>query len=151
MFQIHFARLLLLGAALMITGCFEKSAQSPKSTELAHPSEGLHGGPLVEWGREEYHPEMLIDRKAKKVTVYIHDGSARKITAIKAEFLTMKITNVKTPVTLKLLPEREMNDPADASSRFSVVDEVFSENTALEGKLMADFNGKHYDGRFTYK
>jgi YHS domain-containing protein len=63
-----------------------------------HPETGPHGGPLAEWGKEEYHAELVIDRAGKQATVYILDGTAKKAPKISHE----KITDVKIAVVGKL-------------------------------------------------
>ena len=59
------------------TGCTPKKEKDPVKSVVKkdhdHPDKGPHGGPLLEWGAEEYHVEYVFDRDKKQATVYILD------------------------------------------------------------------------------
>jgi hypothetical protein len=77
---------IVLSVGLVTTGCVPPSptGKGPTKPVLAHPTEGPHGGPLIEWGDEEYHLEFTVDRP-KKQALYVLDESACKATPIAVE------------------------------------------------------------------
>src|SRR5262245_37093806 len=95
----------LAAALALLSGCdgktdANKKADAGKKADAAkkaekdehdHPDKGPHGGVLAEWGDEKYHAEFTVDHKAKKATVYILDGTARKAAPIPARSITLSI------------------------------------------------------------
>lgn len=141
----------VMGLAVLVTGCND-SAKPPKTPSKAghvHPTEGPHGGALVEWGAEEYHLELLLDHSKKEVTVYVLDGDAKKVVPIKAETLTMTVTNVKPPVTVTLKANPDTGDAAGSSSRFIGTHEVLAKE--VEGEINGKVGETPFSGEFKDK
>jgi hypothetical protein len=138
-------------AVIVFIGCDKKTDPSkPKPAAHNHPTTGPHGGQLVEWGEEEYHLELLMDRKGGEATVYVLDGSAVKAAPIKAKDLTMTL-KAEPPVTLKLAAKPETGDPAGSSSRFTGKSDALSKDQPLTGTINGEVEGKPYTGDFAEK
>src|SRR5262245_21282388 len=136
--------------ALVLTGCTDRPAKtdSPKKGPAHdHPEKGPHGGPLVEWGEEQYHVEFTIDRAKKRATVYILDGSAKKAARIAAESVTLTLSKpAAAQITLKAEPQD--GDPKGQSSRFSGADDKLGAEGDLEGEISATVAGTPFSGDF---
>src|SRR5262249_20598424 len=116
-----------VAAAVLAAGCEGKpssggaaprkgAAEARKGHE--HPDKGPHGGPLAEWGEEEYHAEFTGERGKKQATVYILDDQIKRAKPIKAETITLTLTSVTPAVQIALKAEPQPKDPAGKSSRF---------------------------------
>jgi hypothetical protein len=150
------SRLLLLAAALALAGCggtpTPPTPSGPARTAPPKPhdhgTEGPHGGPLAEWGDEEYHAEFTVDHKSQEATVYVLDGqSAKKAVPIDAKEIILTL-NVKPPVTITLAAKPQDGDPAGKSSRFVGTHAVLGQEQEFSGRVSAQFGGKPYDGEF---
>jgi hypothetical protein len=138
----------LLALLVAAPGCSEKAekpAGGAKKAAHDHPDKGPHGGPLVEWGDEDYHVEFTVDRAAKRATVYILDGSARKSAPIAADAVTLTLMSVQPPAQITLKPDPQADDPKGQSSRFSGVDERLAA-AELEGELSTKIAGTPFSG-----
>lgn len=144
-----------------------------------HPSEGPHGGDLIELGNEEYHAELVYphhheddahahaddhtdhkeghdehgDHHHEGVTVYILDGSAKQAVAIDATEITLNLSHDGNPAQFKLAAVPTEMDPQGKSSRFASEEndllEHFHEEEA-EGTLVLEINGKSYRGKIAH-
>lgn len=109
-----------------------------------HPSAGPHGGPLVEWGEDEMHLEVVIERPTGTATVYVLDEEAKAEVSVTARTLTMSLNGEPpTVVTLTAVP--------GSSSRFVGTNEVFKKDDRLAGSVSGEHNGKRYSGKFREK
>jgi hypothetical protein len=121
-----------------------------------HPSEGPHGGELIELGNEEYHAELIHpeghDENAEEVvTIYILDGSAKETVPIEAAEVTINISHDGTPEQFKLAASPDEGDTDGLSSRFvsseqDLVEHLHEEE--IEFRLVVDIKGKSYNGQF---
>lgn len=114
-----------LAVALGISapGCKKKteSANNGKTKqEHTHPTEGPHGGKIIELGDEEYHAELKDDKKAKTVTIYILDSSAKKQVAVDAKEIVINLTHDGNPEQFKLKAHPDKGDEKGKCSRFSL-------------------------------
>src|SRR5262245_23961845 len=134
--------------ALVLTGCDRpaKTEAPKKPPAAAHPDRGPHGGPLAEWGEEQYHVEFTVDREKKRARVYILDGSATKAAPIATESVTLTLTRPAGQITLKAEPQE--GDPKGQSSRFSATDEKLGTEGDFEGELSATIAGTPFAGDF---
>jgi len=102
---------------------------------------GPKGGPAAEWGKEEYHLEVLVDAKAGTVTVYVYgddnDLKNGKRKPIDSKTITVAF-KTNPPVTVKLEPMAEKEDPEGRSSKFVGK----SDKLPKEGKLVGTVSGK---------
>ena len=142
--------------ALLATGCDPAvkpggTGKPPASTAAgAHPSAGPHGGPLVEWGEEEYHIEFTVDRKTQEATAYLLDDTARKAKPIAAKFITLTLKKPST-ATITLDSKPDTGDPAGKSSRFTGKHADLGKEGKFEGTISGEAEGKPYSGDFKEK
>lgn len=123
----------------------------------AHPSEGPHGGDLIELGNEEYHAELIhphdhdddahphedgdedhkdgdhkeghdADHDHAGITIYILDGSAKKTVAIDATEITLNLSHDGKPEQFKLAAMPTETDAEGKSSRFASGDKDLLEH-----------------------
>lgn len=111
--------------------------------------EGPHKGIVVEWGDEEYHPEIVVDAKTGTVTVYVYgnhdDLHKKKLKAIDSKTLKLVLkTTPATTVTLEPTPEKD--DPKGSSTKFTAKHELFTKDVKWEGTLSGKVGTKPYSG-----
>lgn len=140
-------------ATLGLAGCTPSSPSGKgHSHDLhEHPTEGPHGGALIEWGDEEYHVEFIVDRDKKQATAYILDDSAKKAKPIATETLTLTLEHVSPPVTVTLKAEPMEGEAKGEASRFVGVDDKLGEAGPFKGKLRGKVGDTPYSGNFTEK
>ena len=115
----------------------------------ADDHKGPHGGIVVEWGEEEYHPEIVVDAKAGTVTVYVYgthdDLHKKKLKAIDSKNLKLVLkTTPATTVTLEPAPEKD--DPKGSSTKFTAKHDVFTKDMKWEGTISGKVGTKPYSG-----
>lgn len=120
---------------------------------------GPHKGVVVEWGEEEYHPEIVVDGKAGTVTVYIYgthdDLHKKKLKAIDSKSLTLVLkTTPATTVKLEPAPaddKERKDDPKGMSTKFTAKHDVFTKDMKWEGTISGKVGTKPYSGDFKQK
>ena len=164
-FHLSLAAGLALSAA--VVGCAPEADETPVTTDAppaldphaggdhdAHPTEGPHGGGLIELGDEEYHGELIHDRSssdegAGTVTIYLLNDHADEAAPIDAAELTVVVTHDGNRKSFKLAADPDAADPAGKSSRFVSADAELAERLDREGgtaKLMVMIAGRSYSG-----
>jgi hypothetical protein len=146
-----------LVAAFPLAGCRRSSTENEPRTaapayqssagEHEHPSEGPHGGQLVELGNEQYHAEIVHDHSAGTVTVYLLDAAAEKPVPIDARELTINLKHGGRPEQFKLTASPDADDRPGRSSRFVSEDRELGEDLDSEGadpRLAVTIEGKPY-------
>lgn len=147
--------MLTLGLAALV-GCGAVSttqpATKPDDTPAhAHPSAGPHGGPLVEWGEEELHLEVVIDRPAGTASVYVLGEDAKTLVPVATKTLTLSL-NGEPPTVVTLTADPQESDGKDkGSSRFVGKHEAFKKDGLLSGSVSGEKDGKKYTGKFREK
>jgi hypothetical protein len=148
---------------LALTGCGGNSSTPPSAGvetesppastqaghEHAHPSEGPHGGSLIELGNEEYHAELVHDDAAGTVTIYVLDSAAKASVPIEATDVTINLTHEGRGEQFKLAAAADPSDPQGRSSRFVSSDTELAADLDREGagaQLALTINGKPYRG-----
>ncbi len=116
--------------------------------------EAPHKGILVEWGDEEYHPEIVVDKATGTVTVYVYGNHdelhKKKLKAIDSKSLTLLLKT--TPATtIKLDPAPEKDDPKGSSTKFVGKNDVFKKDMKWEGTISGKVGTKPYSGEFKQK
>lgn len=122
--------------------------------EHAHPSEGPHGGSLIELGNEEYHAELVHDDAAKTVTIYLLDAAAKVSVPIDAAELIINLKHEGRGEQFKVAASPEASDPPGKSSRFVSTDAELAEDLDhedAEPQLAVKINGKQYRGAFAHE
>ena len=121
---------------------------------LLDDHEGPHKGIVVEWGEEEYHPEIVVDAKTGAVTVYVYGGEddlkKGKLKAIEAKTLTLAL-KTNPAVTIKLEAAPEKDDPKGSSAKFVGKNDVFTKDMKWVGTLSGKVGTKPYTGDFKQK
>lgn len=146
--------LLLAAVAALAVGCGPTAA--PTSTPATeprahdHPTVGPSGGAVVEWGEEEYHLEFLADHATGEATVYVLDGTAKKVKAVSAKTLTLSVT-ATPPVTVRLDAKPQEGDADGSSSRFVGKSDGLKKNGLFSGSISGEVDGKKYTGDFKEK
>lgn len=117
-------------------------------TEHAHPTEGPHGGHLIELGDEEFHAELLHDEATHTITVHILDASGKKPVGVQQDAIVLQVFQDGKFVEYALKPAGEPG--ADGASQFAITDEpltdllLHAENA--QGRLRVTIDGKEYIG-----
>ncbi len=154
--------------ALGVAGCggdsTDKTASSsgaetsapPATVEAGHdhPSEGPHGGSLIELGNEEYHAELVHDEQAKTVTIYILDSAAKMSVPIDATDVAINLKHEGRGEQFKLAASADQNDAQGKSSRFLSSEAELAEDLDREGaeaELVVTINGKPYRGALEHE
>jgi len=144
---------IVLGLAVTgASGSLSAGAAEPKGQQgaHAHPTEGPHGGTLIELGKEDYHAELVHDEAADTVTVYLLDGAAKDAVAIDAKQLSLNLIVGGRPQQFHLDAQPQSTDPAGKCSTFG------SKNAAIgsalhakgtTGRLNVTVAGKVYIGK----
>ncbi len=139
----------------ILAGCGKEEAKKDdhhddhKADAHAHAETGPHKGQLIEFGKEEYHGELVHDDAAHKVTIYLLDFAAVKSVAIADPELTVNLVVDGKPAQFKLPAVAQSDDPAGQSSRFELVNEAFCEaldDPKTTGRLNVTIAGKTYSG-----
>ncbi|UUO04923.1 hypothetical protein M4951_16195 [Blastopirellula sp. J2-11] len=147
----------LLLLSLSAFGCSSSTADKPSGDghsehdghDHDHPSEGPHGGSLIELGAEEYHAELVHDEKAGSVTIYLLDSAAKVATPIDATELTINLKHDGMGEQFKLTASPDAGDPTGKSSKFVSSDAELAEDLDHEGadaQLVVTIGGKQYRG-----
>lgn len=159
-----FTTQLTLGLAVLacsLGGCTGKSATNgagaqPTATQSkepggghVHPTEGPHGGELIELGNEEYHAELLHDDDTGTVTIYILNEAADEQVAIDESEITVNAKQDGQPAQFKLAATPDASDSPGRSSRFVSNDNdlatLLDEHEA-DPRLVLAIKGKSYRG-----
>jgi hypothetical protein len=151
----------LLLAVTLAVGCNQDTggptAPAAKNgdghAEHDHPTEGPHGGELIELGNEEYHAELVHDEQAGTVTIYILDAHAEAAVPIDATELTINLKHDGQAEQFKLAASPDASNPPGKSSRFTSSDAELGEDLEHEGtepQLVVAINGKQYRGKIEH-
>ena len=142
-------------AALTLIGCGQNGedstspAISPPATVDGHPSQGPHAGSLIELGNEKYHAELIHDKKAKQVTIYILDSSAQTAVPIEATELLVNLSHDGAAEQFRLSASPDVHDPTGKTSRFVSADTELAEELDHEhtsAQLVVTISGQQYRG-----
>lgn len=157
--RIHSAsfRALALCTALGLAGAATASAAPaapPKAAaEHEHAEHGPHGGELLELGDEEYHAEIVHDEKAKVLSIYLLDSSAKKAVAVPAKEMVINLKHDGKPEQHKLAAAPQAGDPAGSASRFWSKDADLQEDLEKHGvdaRLQVVIGGKSYTAKIVH-
>lgn len=121
-----------------------------KGQEHVHGETGPAGGVLASWGNEEFHAEFTVDHPAGEATVYMLDGTAKKVTPIDAKSLTLSLKETP-PVVVTLEAKPQDGDPAGKASRFVGKHDALKTVKEFSGSISGKANGKSYTGEFVEK
>ena len=124
----------------------------------AHPTEGPHGGGLIELGDEEYHGELIHDEAAGTITVYLLNDHADEAVPIEATEVSIFVKLDGAPETYVLTAVPQGDDPAGQSSRFVSGDTEFDRQLGerlnaegVEARLMVRIADRSYSGDIAHE
>lgn len=129
------------------------AAHSHQDEGHDHATEGPHGGHLIELGAESHHAELTHDDAAHRVGVYLLDGSARNAAPIKAESVTINVSQDGQPTQYVLPAVAQPGDGEGTASYFELVSEPLckvvcgeSEAANTTARLSISIDGKPFVG-----
>lgn len=141
-------------AAAFSAGCGPVPAPTDtptkKGDDHVHPEAGPSGGVLATWGKEEFHAEFTVDHPTGEATVYVLDGTAKKVASIDAKTLTLSLKETP-PVVVTLEAKPQDGDPPGQSSRFVGTHDVLKTVKEFSGSISGKSDGKSYTGDFGQK
>jgi hypothetical protein len=156
-----FSRPLIIVALVVCGGCSASSETTLSESVVntpppptvgihhEHPTEGPHGGDLIELGHDhKYHAELLQDDVAQTVIVYTLDEQFREL-SIAEQVLTLHLTASDQPKTFELQGEtdgRQIGCSKFVSADASLL-QMLAGGTRLNGKLRVTIDGVPYVGR----
>ncbi len=115
-----------------------------------HPTEGPHGGHLIELGNEEYHAELLHDEQTHTVTVHLLDAAGKQPVSVPQPEITVQLFRGGQFVSYALKAVREQGDATGTASEFQIVDEALcdalSHEDEIQGRLQVTVDEKPYTG-----
>lgn len=116
--------------------------------------EGPHKGIVVEWGDEEYHPEIVVDAKTGTVTVYVYGGEddlkKGTLKPIEAKTLTLALKG-DPATTVKLEAAPAAGDPKGSAAKFVGTSDALKKEAKWAGTLSGKVGTKPYSGDFKQK
>jgi hypothetical protein len=153
-----FTRPVALLLFLFVVGCGPTATSPPvapsgKAEEPAHnhPSAGPHGGPLVEWGADDLHLEVMIDRPTATATVYVLGEDAKTAVPVTAKTLTLTV-NGEPPTVVTLTATPQDGDTTEkGSSRFVGKHDALKKEERLSGSVSGQVAENKYTGKFREK
>lgn len=162
----------LAALSLSLVGCGSASTETPSEktggtspplaseadhgddAAHAHPTEGPHGGHLIELGNEEYHAELLHDENTHTVTIHLLDGAGKEPVAAPLEEVTLQLFQDGQFVKYALKAVQRQGGTADTASQFDIVDEALCDALCHEddvrGRLQLTIDGKPYTGEIEH-
>lgn len=155
--QLYFALAVVVSALFMLgpIGCSNTAPETTRSSpEHGHPSEGPHGGELIEFGNEEYHAELVHDKEAGNVTIYLLDAAAKTAVPIDASEVTINLKHDGRGVQFNLAAAPDADDPQGLSSRFMSSDQELADGLDRHGadpQLVVTVQGKQYRGQIEHE
>ncbi len=137
-----------IGIAFLIAGCnsnVQKTAAThAKKDDKKDEEEAPHGGTLFAIDSHKYHAELLVDKSAKKATVYFYDKKVKNAVPTSAKTINLNIAE-QAPLQIALQAERQGSDPAGNASRFSGTNERLAKDLNMEKvEIDATIEGKPY-------
>lgn len=147
----------LFSVSAALVGCQKKSTETTDehghaAGEAGHDHDdhdhgaGPHGGAIIEWGGGAYHLEFVVDHDAKSATAYVLGGDAETPAPIKADKLTLSLTEPAAEVALAAQP---LDGEADGlASRFVGTHDGLGEVRDFSGSITAEIDGTPYSGEF---
>jgi hypothetical protein len=151
--------LLVVSVAVLLNGCGAgTSDQTAAPSDVghahdhegesggAHPTEGPHGGHLIELGEEQYHAELCHDGQRHEVTIHLLDAAAQAPITIDQNEIKLSVFKDGQFVEYALKAASE----GEGGSQFRIVDEelcdLLTHAHELRGRLHVTIQGEQYTG-----
>lgn len=134
-------------AVLLAAGCSKSRDHDKKSALSAHVHVAPNGGTLVELGDHAYNVELLRDKAAGKLTVWVLDGHAEnfvRITSPTIELVAMPGGQF-TPLSLKAVANPATGEKVGDTSQFEVQADWLKAAGAFSGIFTVEIKGKTFE------
>jgi hypothetical protein len=145
----------VLVAAVALAGCTDQKSSAPttKPTQAEGDDDhdhgpGPHQGTVIEL-EGSYHGEFVADHGKKQATVYVLDGSAKKVKPVAADKILLSIKTPQFQIELKPFPLE--TDPKGKCSRFVGTHDHLGKEQEFEGTISLTIDGTPYAGDFKEK
>jgi hypothetical protein len=116
----------------------------------AHPTEGPHGGHLIELGNEEYHAELLHDENTHTVTIHLLDGPATQAVSVPLPEITLQLFRNNEFENYILTAAANGEAVSGGVSQFEIIDEdlcsALCHDEELRGRINVTIDGTPYVG-----
>lgn len=123
-----------------LAGCGPDAPKAPPAAPEAHDHTAPHGGELLELGEEEAHVEVLHDRKAATVTVWVYGKSLSAPVAVEAP--TILLGSKDGPKELKGVA-LDAKPGATAATSWKFTDPALDVDP-LDGRIRLTVDGKQH-------
>jgi hypothetical protein len=126
------------GALVGVVGCSGDKPDDKKTAEApVIPTQGTHGGRLVELGAKEYFVEVAHDPTVGTVSFHLLDSAAKKKATIAAFEMVVKTKVGAASTEHKIFSQPDKGDTPGQTSRFvatekNVVDAIIAPGTEVE-------------------
>jgi hypothetical protein len=124
--------------AAVLPGCGPDTSAKPPPVAEAHDHTAPHGGALLELGEEEAHVEVLHDRKAATLTVWVYGKSLSAPVAVEAP--TIQLASKEGPKELKGVA-LDAKPGVTAATSWKYTDPALDADP-LEGRIRVTVDGK---------
>lgn len=142
-------RLTLAAVCLLIIGCSKKTEEAAAKHDHGpgHVHVAPHGGTLVEIGEHAYNVELLRDRAAGKLTVWVLDGHAENFVRIKAPAIELVAMpgGQFTPLSLKAVANPATGETVGDTSMFEVQADFLKTAGSFSGILTVEIKGTRFE------
>jgi len=142
--KLPFLALLAITAALLTAGCSKSHDHGPHA---GHAHQAPHGGTLVEVGDHAYNVELVRDRTAGKLTVWILDGHAENFVRLKSPTLELIAMpgGTFTRLTLQGVANSATGEIIGDTSQFEVQADWLKETDAFAGIFSVEIKGTKFE------
>lgn len=152
------AFMLIALGTVSLSGCDSGSGSGPQAAgdhghDHAHPSQGPHGGSIIELGTDDFHAELVHDDDAGSVTVYFLDASAKLAAPIDAGEVSVNLRHDGQAEQFKLAASPAEGDPQGKSSQFASSQKDLAKDldqSDARGQLVVTIGGKQYRGNIEH-
>ena len=132
------ARRTVAGLALAVS--FTWGAWGPPAwAQHHHHHPAPHGGTLVELGKEAAHLELVLDRRAGGLTVYVLDGEAQRAVRVAQTELDVHVNGpdagARTRVVLRASANVLTGETVGNSSQFTGAHDLFTSAGVVRGTV----------------
>ncbi|MCA9077821.1 MAG: hypothetical protein KDA93_22530 [Planctomycetaceae bacterium] len=154
--------LLGLGSFLVLSGCGDGGGYAPvtdKAVEEAeahpheeheHHHEAPHGGHLIELGDHLFNAEVVLDKDAGQLIVYVLDAHAENAQGVAQEQIEFAVEGGDA---IALAADPQESDAEGHASRFTASGDqiaAIEDIEHLHGSVTVEINGESYTGELTH-
>lgn len=144
--KIPLLALFVIGAVIMTAGC-SKSHHHGSNAHAGHAHKAPHGGILVELGDHAYNVELVRDRTAGKLSVWILDGHAENFVRLKSPTLELIAMpgGTFTRLTLQAVANPATGETIGDTSQFEVHADWLKDAGEFAGIFTVEIKGTKFE------